>query len=165
MSPSLIAMMVVAVVAAFFVVVPSLTWLRRVSGYMVLADLVGSMYVISTFASTGSVHGLVIAVFAAIGLSLSFRVFRALFGYERLYAGTDEVGFGSQPVRYTRWSPSIRLVAAEILTQCAAWIFSFVKAVFTYSRVQAPSPLRVQWMATEGWLTKVIRQEFDRSYS
>jgi len=149
---------VIAVVIAFFIILPSMSWLRRVCGYMVVADVLASAYVVSTFAATGAVSGLIIAVWSAIGLSVTLRVFKALFGYEQLVAGVETEDKG---VRYTTWTPSLRLVTAELLTQAAAWIYAFVKATFTRGKVVAPSPLLVEWRREPGWLTVAVRDKFN----
>lgn len=119
---------------------------------MVAADIVCSMYVVTTFASTGAVQGLTIAIYAALGLSLSLRALKAVLGYEVLEAREvmeHETGF-----RYSAWQQSLRLVAAELLTQAAAWIYSFLKGAITRTRVTPPEELGVRWHRHPGWLTE-----------
>lgn len=82
-------LLILAILVGFLLLIPSMKWLRRMNGYMLLADLVASTYVISAYASTGTFAGLALAVLAAVSISLALRALRALFGAERLSVGGD----------------------------------------------------------------------------
>ncbi len=131
MSIWLIMLLVWAIIIAFLLLVPSMTWLRRIMGYMLLTDISVSAYIISVYATTGAVSGLTIAIFAALGVSLSLRGLRAIFGYEKLSINGNE---------------SLRLVAADLLTQGVSWGRAIVAASWRGGRVDAPEPLQVTWV-------------------
>lgn len=134
MSIFMMLTMVFAIIVAFLLLVPSMSWLRRVLGYMFVADVASSAYCISTFAATSAVSGIAIAVFAALGISLTLRVIRSLIGSERLAVNGDQ---------------SIRVVAAEMLSQGTSWCRAVFMALFRGGRVDAPAPLNIEWVKAE----------------
>jgi len=138
-------LLILAIIAAVLLLVPDTKWLRRAMGYQTLVDIVMSSYMVSTYAATGAVSGLTIAVLAALGFSLTLRGIRWLIGYEKLAVNGVE---------------SARLLASELLTQSAHWVRAFALALFRKGRVEAPAPLNVEWVYHEapiaGWMRKVV---------
>ena len=75
--------MAVVVVATIYIMIPK-AWRRRIAGYVPLFDILGSAYVVSTYVATGTVSGLAVGVWAALGITLTLRAMRRLLGAERL---------------------------------------------------------------------------------
>jgi hypothetical protein len=143
MNWTLYLILVAAIIVAFLILIPSQRWLKRILGYMVLADISASAYVVSTYAATGTVSGLTIAILGAVGISLTLRGLRWFIGDARLGVGGVE---------------SLRLAAAEILTQGARWVRAFVLAVFRGGVVTAPPKLEVEWIEHEAPLVSWLRR-------
>ena len=121
-----------AITAAVFVMAPSRAALSRIAGYQTVADIGASAYVVSTYASTGSVTGMTMAVVAALGISLVIRAVGKLFGRQRYqYKGSTGLAAG--------------LAAAT--TQGVRWLRSWFFALWKGGEVTPPPPLEGRWVA------------------
>lgn len=120
-----------AIILAFLLLIPSWGWVRKMLGYLQLADVAAAGYTLHLTAATGTVGGLILGIWAALGISLTLRALKMLIGYEKLAVNGEE---------------SIRLVAAELLTQGVRWVRALVAALFKGGRVVAPDPLNVEWV-------------------
>lgn len=121
-----------AVVAALIFMVPD-HWFRRICGYVVFVDLVASGYIFTSFMGVAAVSAAEIGVFAALGISVVLRVFRAIMGAERVSInGTTET----------------RQVIASLFSQGVAWCKAFGKSI-TSGTVVPPEPLHVEWIEVQ----------------
>lgn len=122
--------MAAASVAALLIVVPT-DWLRKVLGYIVVGDVLGSWYLVATYASTGTVSGLQVAVFGALFLTITLRVMRRVMGYRRYEIDGDS---------------RLSVLAAASLTQAVAWTRAVFFAAFRGGKINPPTPLGGRWV-------------------
>jgi hypothetical protein len=122
--------MAAASVAALIIVVPT-EWLRKVLGYVVIGDILGSWYLVATYASTGTVSGLQVAVFGALILTITLRAMRRVVGYSRYEIDGDS---------------RLAALAAASLTQAIAWARAVFFAAFRGGKINPPTPLGGQWV-------------------
>jgi hypothetical protein len=122
--------MAAAAVAAMLVITP---WpvLKKLLGYSVVADISGSAYLVSTYAATGTVSGLAVAIFGALLLTLTLRTLRQTAGYSRFSINGSE---------------RLADLVAAVLNQAIAWLKRLLKALFTASRVVPPPPIDGRWV-------------------
>lgn len=119
-----------AVVLALLIMLPR-AFRKRLLGYMLAADVMGSWYIVSTYATTGAVSGLTIAVFAALILTLALRFIKVSGGSEKLALNGDT---------------SISALFAGLITQAIAWAKAVWRAMRNNEPVQAPDPLEWSWV-------------------
>ena len=124
MSLLLTMLLVGAIVVAFLILVPNMQWLRRMLGYLIISDILASTYVISTYAATGTLGGLTIAIFAVVGISLSLRSLKFFIGCERLAIGGN---------------PSVPYILRRMRGQLKAHLKHIA---FKYA---SPAPLNLTW--------------------
>lgn len=127
-----------ASVVAILVMIPD-QYLTKVLGYVAFIDVVMSMYVVSTATASATATGLVLAVFTALGLSLTLRGLRKVYGCERMQVnGRTDLGG----------------IIAELSTYGISFLRSWVTALFKGSKVEAPSAPKITWIQHEqgvGW--------------
>lgn len=123
-------LMSIMVVACAIIMVPR-TWRRKVFGYVNLADAAGSFFILGHFAATGAVGGLFVAVLAMLGLTLTLRVGRAIFGSEKLELNGDT---------------SISAVVAGVMTQATRWVRAIFGSLFNGGVISKPQPLAWRWV-------------------
>jgi len=133
----------IVTVAAFAVTMGEL--LPYLFGHPVVADLVGSAFILSSFAVTGTISGLTVAVFAILVWTLFIRAGRFLFGYKRL-SFEGETGYGR--------------LAAATLTTGFKWIRASMKGLFVSGEVEQPNYGAWAVVSTPGLFT---RKEVRRS--
>ncbi len=125
--------MVFCIIIASLLLIPNIRWLRRILGYMFAADVSISAYVVSTYAATGTVSGLAIAIMAAVGISLTLRGIRFFSGCER----------------YTvNGSDNVRTIAKAVMMQGKAWFVYNTKSVF-FKDTEKPETLNGEWVKHE----------------
>jgi hypothetical protein len=139
--------MAIAIVATVIIMIPG-KWRRRIAGYTLLADITASWYIITTYASTAAVSGLAIAVFAALGMTITLRGMAWLLGTERLSLNG---------------STDTREIVAGLMSQTMAWGNAVFKALWNRTfKVTPPPALEWAWVEiTEsaikpGWLGELI---------
>lgn len=129
------------VVAALLIMFPA-DWRRKIIGYGVAFDVLGSGLIVSTYAATGAASGLTVAVAAALLLTLTIRVLRAFDGYE-IYSIDGE----------TRAA----VVAAALITQGVRWTRSIAKSLWNGGVVTAPEPLGGEWVSMKDqWSWRLV---------
>ena len=121
--------MALLVVATVVLMIPR-TWRVKIFGYIFIADTASSMYILNTFASTGAVSAVLVAIAAMLAMTITLRVGRAFFGAERVSLNGDT---------------SIGAIVSGILTQTSSWVKSTCKSLFTGGHVQKPEPLNWEW--------------------
>lgn len=121
--------MALLVVATVILMIPR-TWRVKLFGYIFLADFSSSMYILNTFASTGAISALVVAVAAMLAMTITLRVGRAFFGSERVSLNDDT---------------SISAIVSGILTQTVMWVKSTWSSLFFGGNVKKPEPLDWKW--------------------
>ena len=130
--------MAVVVVATIYIMIPK-AWRRRIAGYVPLFDILGSAYVVSTYVATGTVSGLAVGVWAALGITLTLRAMRRLLGAERLAVRGE-----------TRLAPTI----AGLITQGLRWGKSIFTSLWHRDPVViAPPPLDWEWVEVQPAMT------------
>jgi hypothetical protein len=102
----------------------------KVWGYVNLFDAVSTFYVMSHFAATGSVTGLIVGIAAILGLTFTLRVGRAFFRSEKLSIDG---------------SSTISDVVAGGFTQSVKWVRGITSAIFNGGYVNKPQPLNWAW--------------------
>ena len=133
-----------AAVTAMLIITPW-EWLKRMLGYVVVADVAGSAYLVSTYAATGTVSGLTVAIFGALMLTLTLRTLRKVLGYSRFTInGSDRVSD----------------LLAALATYGIAWLRSLLRALFTASPVLPPPALNGVWVEHRPpWQSWLLPQE------
>lgn len=129
------------VVAALLMMFPRV-WRRKLMGQGVAFDILGSGFIVSTYAATGAAGGLTIAVAAALLLTLTIRLLRCFDGYE-IYEIDGE--------------RRLAVVIAALATQGVRWVRSLIAALWKGGVVEAPPPLNGRWVEQKDqWSWRVL---------
>ena len=121
--------MALLVVATVILMIPR-EWRVKIFGYIFIADFASSMYILNTFASTGAVSAVLVAVAAMLAMTITLRVGRAFFGSERVSLNGDT---------------SISAIVSGLLTQTVTWVKSTWNSLFFGGDVKKPEPLDWEW--------------------
>ena len=112
--------------------------IKKMLSVPVAVDVAASGYFLSTYAATGTISGLTVGVLSVLLVSITIRLWRYLFGYQRLTVSGD-----ARPAA----------VFAHLITAGNYWVRQSFKSLFTGKPALCPSPFNFRWQYMPGKLT------------
>lgn len=130
-----------ATVAAAFITFGGV--IKKLMAAPMVADIASSSYFLTTYAATGTISGLTIGIMSVLAVSITIRVWRLAFGYERLIVNGDS---------------KLSAITAHIITGSAHWLRQAAKSVATGKSALPPSNMIVEWHYVPGVAYKLLQR-------